>query len=107
MLPSSPRASSIANASVKLQARLGIQPELVAQPGADVLVRLQRVGLPAGPVQRDHQPGPQRLAQRVGPDQLAQLVDHLVVTAGVEQQVDPPLASGQPFVAQPGRVVGL
>jgi len=51
-----------------LQAGRRIHAQLVGQPGAQPLVRLERVERPAGPVQREHrqldEPFPQRVADQ-------------------------------------------
>jgi hypothetical protein len=61
--------------------RLG--PELAGQPVAQAPVRRQRLGLPAGPVQREHPVLPKPFAQRVLLDQSAQLGGQLgVLTEG-------------------------
>lgn len=68
----------------------GIDPELVRQPRADLLVGRERPRLLTRAVQREHQLGPERLAQRVPPHQRPQLRHQHVGGAG-EVLVDPPL----------------
>ncbi len=64
------------------------------------LVRRQRVGLPAGPVQREHALGVEALPQRVCGDQLVELDDHLAVAPGLERRLDLLLARVDPEVFQ-------
>ena len=59
-----------------LQPRSGLEAELVGEPGADPLVRRQRVGLAARPVQRGDQQLPQPLLVGVGRHGGLQLADH-------------------------------
>ena len=59
-----------------LQRRSGFEAELVGEPGADPLVRGQRVGLAARPVQRGDQQLPQPFLVGVARDGGLQLADH-------------------------------
>ena len=54
-----------------------LDPQLLGQHLPGALVGGQRVGLPLGPVQRQHQQPPQPFAHRVLGHQLFQLADHL------------------------------
>jgi hypothetical protein len=78
------------------------EPELVAQDVATVLEDAQRVGLPAGPVQREHQQAPQPLAQRMRRDELLELDDHTLVPTERELEVEPLLDHGEPQLGQSG-----
>ena len=78
------------------------EPELLAQDVPTVLEDAQRVGLPTGPVQREHQQTAQPLAQRMGGDQLLELDDHTLVPTERELEVDPLLDHGEPQLRQPG-----
>ncbi len=57
--------------------RTGLQAELVDQPPAQLLVGVQRVGLPSGAVLRRHQLTGEGLVQRVDLDRLLELGDDL------------------------------
>ncbi len=59
-----------------LQPRSRLEAELVGEPGADPLVRGERVGLAARPVERGDQQLPQPLLVGVGRDGGLQLADH-------------------------------
>ena len=74
-----------------LERRARIDPELVDEGLARVLVGVQRLCLPAGPVQRRHQIPPEPLAERVLGDQCLELSDQLVVAPEREVGVDPEL----------------
>ena len=63
------------------QGRAGVDAELAGQAVTDVGVGAQGLGLPAGPVQRQHQQLPQPLAQRVRPAPGLQLGGELTVAA--------------------------
>ena len=56
------------------------EPELLAEDVTTLLEDAQRVGLPAGPVQREHQQAPEPLAQRMRGDELLELDDRTLVT---------------------------
>ena len=78
------------------------EPELVAEDAPTVLEDAQRVGLPAGPVQREHQQPAQPLAQRMRGDQLFELDDHALVATERELEVEPLLDHGEPQLGQAG-----
>ena len=60
-----------------------LDPELIDDQLAPGAHRLERLGLPAGPVQRDHQLAAQLLPQRVLSHQATQIADQVrVVAAG-------------------------
>ena len=93
-----------------LQRRTRVDAELVSQPPAHLPTDRERLGLPPGPVQRQHQLPAQVLPVRVLPDQLRQLRYQLGVFAQGQSrlgqrpgrvQVD----GGQPlgFGVQPGQ----
>jgi hypothetical protein len=83
------------------QACPGVHAELVGQVPAGSPVRLEGVGLPAGPVQREHQLGVQPLPKRVSADQRVELLDELATTPRVQVGVDAVLQGGQPHLLQP------
>ena len=86
--------------ATQLLARL--QPELVDEQAASLLVCRERVRLAPGPVQRQHQLAAQALAQRVLPDEPLELGHELGVPAELEIGVDPLLQRCQPLLLQAG-----
>lgn len=59
-----------------------LDPDLLNQDAACLAVRLERVSLPAGPVERDHPLRVELLAERLLGNQRLELGDHLAVTPG-------------------------
>ena len=82
----------------------GVDAELAGEQVADPPVGGQRVGLPAAPVQRQHQLAVQPLPHRMLGGQLLQLGGQRVVPAQRQVRVDPGLDRGQPQLLQPGRL---
>ncbi len=84
------------------QPQLGarLEPELVER-GARGAVGLERLRLPARPVERQHQLPAQPLALRLLRDQDLELADELGVTAEREVGLDPLLERRQPQILQP------
>ena len=72
-----------------LELGAGLDPELVDEAGACVLVHLEGLGLPARAIQREHQLSPEGLAQRVLADERLQLADDVAVRPELEISVDP------------------
>ena len=72
-----------------LELGAGLDPELVDEAGASVLVHLEGLGLPASAIEREHQLPPERLAQRVLAGERLQLADDIAVTAEVQVSLDP------------------
>ncbi len=68
-----------------------LDPELADQGGAGVAIGLQRIGLTARPVQRDHQLAAEALAVRVLGDQRVEPADRLLVSAQRQLGLDQPL----------------
>ena len=81
----------------------GLQTELV-EGCARVPVRRQRVGLPAGAVEREHLPGAECLAMRVLGDERFELGSEQRVASRVEVDRDPRLERGEPCVVEPRRL---
>ena len=71
------------------QARPRFEPDLLAQPSADVRVVLQRLRLPTAAVERDHRLSLQPLAVRVLARNPENLGEHLLMSPEVELRVDP------------------
>ena len=82
--------------------RSGLRPEFGVEHVPGALVGRQRVGLPPGPVERQHQAAVQPLAQRMRGGEGLELVQHLGVPPGGQLQVDQLLAGRQLQLGQPG-----
>ena len=78
------------------------EPELLAQDVTTVLEDAQRVGLPTGAVQREHQQPAKPLAQRMRGDELLESDDGTLVTTELELEVEPLLDHGEPQLGQSG-----
>jgi hypothetical protein len=84
----------------------GLDAELVDERGAGVPVALERFGLAARAVQREHQLRAEPLVQRVVGDETLQLADELGVAAEGEVGVDAGLERREPQLVQ-ARDLGL
>ena len=84
-----------------LQGAPGLESELVEELAPSVPVGLQRVGLPAGSVQREHQLAAQALAQRMLAHQRLELAHQPGMLARGQIRVDPVLERGQTGFLQP------
>ena len=71
------------------QLRARFEAELLAQELAALLEDPERVGLPPGAVQREHQQPAEPLAQRMGGDELLELDDGPLVATELELEVEP------------------
>ena len=81
----------------------GIRAEPVGQALAGLLVDLQGGAAPPGRVQGAHQPGGERLAQRVRYDQFLELGHQRLGDPGQQVGVDAVLRRGEPLLLEPGR----
>ena len=88
--------------TAELRARL--QAQLLDEHVAGPLVRADRVGLAAGTVQRQHQRGPEPLAQRVASHQRLQLAHEHAVMSEHQVGVDPILDGREPQLVEPQRL---
>ena len=88
-----------------LQRRARLEAELVGESSAGVPVDLERLRLPAGAVQREHQLPAQPLAQWVPADELLELLDDRVMPAQGEVGLDPLLERREVQLLEPGDVV--
>ena len=79
-----------------------VDAELLDVDSARVLVGVQGLRLPAGPVQRRHQIPPRPFAERVLGDERLELSDQVGVATQVEVGLDPKLQCGQPDLLEPG-----
>ena len=86
--------------AAQLLARL--QPELLVEKAAAGLVDGQRVGLPAGAVEGEHELATEPLAQRVLLDELLELGHELRVASELEVGVDPLLEGCQALLLEAG-----
>ena len=80
--------------------------QLLHEPAPSLAVRLQRLGLAAGPVQRDHEAPPQTLPQRVVTDHRTKLSHQLTVPPQSEIGVETILERGQAQLLQPADLRG-
>jgi hypothetical protein len=87
----------------QLLARL--EPELVHEHSPRLLVRLERVRLAAGAVEREHQLRPELFAQRVLFDQLLDLTYQLGCGPEREIGLDPLLERREPQLLEPAQFV--
>ena len=79
----------------------GLDSSLVHEPPPRCQVRVQRLGLAARPIQRQHPLRVQALAQRMLLDQALELRERLRVTPGGEIAVDRELGRPQPQILEP------
>ena len=77
-----------------------LEPELARRQPAPVAVGLERIGLPAAAVERQHPLAPEALAQRVGRDERCELPGELAVAPESEERVDPVLRHRQSQLLQ-------
>ena len=88
---------------LKLQGRLDSELLVERLPGA--AVELERVGLPARTVEREHQLGARAFAERHPRDELLELRYQARVPAEREVSLDPFLERGEAGVFEPGSSV--
>ena len=82
--------------------RPGVDAELLDQRPASALERVQRVGLPAAAVQREHQLAAQALAKRVLRDERLELRHQLVMAAERQLSVDAIFDRRETELLEPG-----
>ena len=75
----------------RMQLLARVEAELVAQDSPRVAIHVERVGLPAGSVERDHQVAAQALAERMRANKRFELRDEVAMVAERELEVNPPL----------------
>ena len=90
--------------ATELDARL--HPDLLDQHGARLAVGVQRLGLAAGAIERQHALRVQPLVQRMRADQRLELADHLVVAAFCQVGVDRLLGRAHAQLVQPSDLGG-
>ena len=79
-----------------LELGAGLDPELVDEAGACILVHLQGLGLPARTIQREHQLSAEGLSERMLGDEGFELADHIALASELEVGVDPLAADDEP-----------
>ncbi len=79
-----------------LKRRAGLDPELVDENTPRVVVDLERFGLPARPVEREHQVAAKPLAKRMLVGEGLELSDQVAVTACFELRLDAVLERREP-----------
>ena len=84
------------------QRRARLEPQLLDQQLAPGAVDVERLGLAAGAVEREHQQAAGALAQRLGGDQLLQIGQRLRVAAALQPPVGELLARHEPQLLQAG-----
>src|SRR4029079_12894981 len=70
-------------------------PELLVQTRAEVAIGLERLGLPAGAIQREHQLAAKALAQRIAPHEHLELARKVRVAAEREVGLDAVFPAGE------------
>ena len=105
-----PQDLAFESAEVRSRFDAELLDQYVPHPG----VRRQRIGLPAGPVERGDQRDPQSFAQRVPVDESFQLADHVAAGAEVDacgevvlDQAEADLVQPHPVGVQPVAVAGV
>ena len=83
------------------QLRAGLDADLLHERRARAAVGLQRLRLPPGAIQREHQLPVQALAQRMLGDEPLELADQLAMAPVRELGVDRLRERGQPQLLQP------
>ncbi len=91
----------------RAQLGAGRRAQLLVQQPVDLPERVQRLGLAAGPVQRQHQLAPEPLAQRVLAGQRAQLAHQERVPAHHQLHVDALFEHAQPLLGQPRHLLAV
>ena len=77
--------------------------ERVDERLATCAVDLERLRLPPGAVEREHELAPRSLAERVGRDERGELLEDLRMPAESEVGLDPVLERGEPQLLEPVR----
>ena len=84
----------------ELEVPAGVDPELVDEEAASVLVGAKRLGLATAAVQRHHQLAPEALAKREGGDQRRQDGSRAGMITQCQERLDPILLGGHPQLVQ-------
>ena len=85
----------------RLELLAGLQPELLDEPAARRLERLERVGLATGAIQREHQLRREALPQRVLAERGREPADEVDVPAIGELALEPPFERGEAQLLEP------
>ncbi len=78
----------------------GVEAELLGEHGAALLEHAQRIGLPSGAVEGQHQLGPQSLAERMVGDEHLELADEPLMMGERELHFDPLFDEGNAHLLQ-------
>ena len=84
-----------------LESRARVDPELICERLAGVVVGLECLGLPPGPIEGQHQLASEPLAERMHLRQSLELADHLAPQTELEVGVDPLLEGVEPQFVEP------
>ena len=84
-----------------LQLRPWLDPELLDERSARIVIGRERLGLAAAPVEREHQLTPEPLAQRLRADERLDLRDELGVRPKLEVGGDPLLEHAEAQILEP------
>src|SRR5215207_11739282 len=82
------------------QARRWVDPQLIAERGAQLLVGRERLGVASLPVQRQHQLATRTLAERVARHEGLELPGELAMAAERELGVGPVLDGDEPELVE-------
>ena len=83
------------------QLRRRLDAEALHEPPAGIAVDLERLGVAARAVEREHVLAAEALAQRMLGTERLELADERGVAAELERRVDPLLERGQPQLLEP------
>ena len=84
-----------------LELRAGLDAELLDEPCARVLIRVERLRLPARAVERQHELAAERLAERVLANERLELAHDVTVPAELEIRLDPLLVRDESQLLEP------
>ena len=84
-----------------LELRAGLDPQLLDEPRARVLVRVERLGLPARAVEGQHELAAEASRGAGARDERLELADDVAVAAELEIGLDPLLERDQPKLLEP------
>ena len=84
----------------------GLDAQLLGERVAGLTIGVERVGLAAGAIEREHQLRVETLAHRLGRDELLQLADQLAVAAGRQVGLDADLDRREPLLFEAGDLSG-
>ena len=83
----------------------GDDAEPLVEQAVALAVQLERLGLPPGAVEREHQLAAGALAQRLGRDVRGERGDHVLVPSQRELGLEPLLEAAEPELVEPARLL--